>query len=162
MIEITPEQFTRFWQKVNKSDDPDQCWEWIASTDKFGYGQFRVGNKIIGSHCVSWEIHNGKIPNRLCVLHSCDNPKCINPKHLFLGTRADNNRDMVAKGRNIILKGEKHGNAKLTDESVIEIRKRYKKYSKDNNIYTLGKEFNVHPTLIAYVVKHINWKHIKD
>lgn len=86
----------RFFQKVDMSRD---CWIWKAGTDKDGYGKIYVDGKTIRSHRVSWEIHNGPIPKNMCVLHKCDNPPCVNPEHLFLGTSTDNNRDREVKNR---------------------------------------------------------------
>src|SRR3990172_4237019 len=92
-----------FWAKVNKSDG---CWTWTASKRKFGYGAFvwadSEGRIIQGrAHRFSYELHHGPIPLGICVLHKCDNPACVRPSHLFLGTRADNNFDMLSKGRHV-------------------------------------------------------------
>ena len=91
----------RFWSKVNRVEDPDECWEWIPKArHKFGYGIFMdrpYGTKK--AHRVAWELTNGEIPNGLMVLHTCDNPPCCNPNHLFLGTAQDNSLDMMSKGR---------------------------------------------------------------
>ena len=75
------------------------CWLWTASLDNHGYGQFCFNRKPVKAHRVSWELHRGPIPKGLCVLHKCDVRTCINPAHLFVGTRADNVADMIAKGR---------------------------------------------------------------
>ena len=85
----------RFWEKVDKSGD---CWKWIAHLLK-GYGRFRLNNKTWSAHRVSWTLHYGEIPEGMCVLHRCDNPGCVNPEHLFLGTRTDNMKDRDQKGR---------------------------------------------------------------
>ena len=74
----------RFWEKVVRRGD-DECWDWNASKDRFGYGWLSVGQRMHHGHRISWQLHNGAIPNCLCVLHKCDNPPCTNPDHLFLG-----------------------------------------------------------------------------
>lgn len=90
----------RFWAKVAKSDS---CWNWTGSLAGSGYGYLHIGDKVERkprtAHRVSWEIHNGPIPEGLWVLHKCDNRKCVNPEHLFIGDRVDNMRDCAAKGR---------------------------------------------------------------
>ncbi len=88
----------RFWSKVVKTDS---CWKWTGCK-KDGYGRINRGARGLGSdyaHRVSWLMHNGAIPEGLCVLHRCDNPECTNPGHLFLGTKKDNSRDMISKKR---------------------------------------------------------------
>ena len=83
-----------------KIDPLTDCWEWQLSKNKLGYGFIRDEQKMRTTHRVSYELHNNTtIPKNLCVCHSCDNRKCINPKHLWLGTRQDNTRDMIRKGR---------------------------------------------------------------
>lgn len=92
----------RFWAKVDRGE-PGECWEWsgYCNDEAGGHGAFRVSRaKVDKSHRFSWELHNGPIPVGMCVLHRCDNPPCVNPHHLFLGTQRDNIADMVAKGRN--------------------------------------------------------------
>lgn len=89
----------RFWTKVNIKNIED-CWEWNAfKTKKFGYGAFRLNGRMHNAHRISWLLSRGEIPAGICVLHKCDNPPCVNPAHLFLGTQADNVKDCKAKGR---------------------------------------------------------------
>lgn len=96
------------------------CWRWTGWL-RNGYGVIQVRRKRLIAHRVSWEVHRGPIPAGLCVLHRCDNPACVNPEHLFLGTQADNNHDMATKGRAKPPSGERHFRAKLTDAQVLEI-----------------------------------------
>ena len=115
----------RFWPKVDRSAGPEACWPWTGTQNaSLGYGQIGRGGMGAGmayAHRVSYELANGAIPDGMCVLHRCDNPPCVNPAHLYLGTIADNNRDAKAKGRTAL--GERNGQAKLTDEQVREIRR---------------------------------------
>lgn len=88
----------RFWPKVQRGEG---CWLWTGACDTYGYGliRWRQRDRWDKAHRVSWIIASGPIPNGLCVLHKCDNPPCVNPAHLFLGTQADNMHDMKIKGR---------------------------------------------------------------
>lgn len=135
--------------------NPDSgCWEWTAAYGSNGYGQFRVG-KMGSAHRASYEIHKGDIPAGVCVLHKCDNPKCVNPDHLFLGTKADNAADMNAKNRQARQKGSKHGRSKLTDLQVEEIRELH---SLGN--YTqryLGRLFGVSYQQVSRIVNNKRW-----
>jgi hypothetical protein len=101
-----------------------KCWQWNAATDRFGYGRIHdtTTKSTRYAHVVSWEIKNGQVPPGLHVLHRCDNPGCINPAHLFLGTIADNRHDADAKGRSAKPYGEINPMAKLTAADIIAIR----------------------------------------
>ena len=112
----------RFWEKVNVCS-PDDCWEWKAFRSEWGYGLLNVNGHPESAHRISYELHFGCIPDGMFVCHKCDNPPCVNPSHLWLGTHQDNTDDRTQKSRQPV--GENHPSAKLTDIQVIEIRERY-------------------------------------
>jgi hypothetical protein len=151
----TDKDIKRFWKKVNKTDS---CWNWSNCIIGHGYGGFKINRKIIRAHRFSWLLYFGEIPIRMLVCHKCDNPKCVNPEHLFLGTNKDNTNDMIQKGRGNKAKGEKQGFSKLTEEQVINIRK---EYIEGNISYSkLSKKYNVVFGTIAAVLTNKTWKHI--
>lgn len=147
----------RFWAKVRKSEG---CWEWTSATDWDGYGKITSdtqSNVSLRAHRVSWEMHFGPIEDGLRVLHTCDNPPCVRPDHLFLGTDGDNTRDAAAKGR--MARGERNAAAKLTPEQVSEIRSRYASGSIGQ--VTLAAEYSVGQTTISEIVLRKSWGHIR-
>ena len=101
---------------------PNCCVEWIGYRDRQGYGRAWFDYQPIGAHRLSWSIANGPIPEGMCVLHRCDNPSCVNPEHLFLGTVSENHKDMMLKKRNVLSLGERNGQSKLDAAKVREIR----------------------------------------
>lgn len=111
----------RLWERVDRSV-PDGCWPWTGARLPRGYGCFSFGNKQVRTHRVSYELHYGPIPTGASVLHHCDNPPCVRPDHLFVGTGADNVADMIAKQRGRAPRGEANGQAKLTAVKVAAIR----------------------------------------
>jgi hypothetical protein len=107
MIKMTPKRIASFWLKVKKS--PNGCWEWMASFTKNGYGRFQINPRTYKAHRISYLITHGHLPDDLCICHKCDNKKCVNPSHLFLGTSKENTQDMISKGRLNRSRGEKRG-----------------------------------------------------
>jgi hypothetical protein len=99
--------------------DHDACWDWVGSRDKSDYGRFRINGKQTGTHRVAYMMEIGDIPWGYCVCHKCDNPSCVNPKHLWVGTDQDNTNDKVSKNRQ--LQGSNHHSAKLIESDVREI-----------------------------------------
>lgn len=116
---MTETQLIKFWSRVDKSGD---CWEWTGCKTPQGYGLFFIKRGIsqLRAHRISYELANGNIPEGMIICHSCDNPPCVNPDHLWAGTIIDNNLDCIKKGRNC--KGEKSSFSKLTPKKVAEIR----------------------------------------
>lgn len=152
----------RFWSRVKKSG-PDDCWMWEGSFDgKNGYGKFcfclkpRRRVKIL-AHRISYLLFYKNLPARLIVCHHCDNPSCVNPRHLFLGTNQDNSSDMVKKDRQA--KGEENGNHRLTIEDVKEIRKLHA--SGSVFFVTLAKMFGVSDLTIRRAAIGETWAHVK-
>lgn len=147
----------RFWSKVQKTNT---CWNWTAFVNHNGYGRFSFKSKPMHAHRFSWELHNGPIPDGLNVLHRCDNPKCVNPSHLFLGTQKDNVKDMVKKNRQsnkMGRKGESHSQNKLNEANIKRIRELYLKSFTQKE---LAKLFKVSQSQISRIVNNKNWGHI--
>ena len=138
----------RFWTKVSKSDG---CWEWQAARDRDGYGQFGVFRRQTKAHRFSWEITNGPIPPGMIVCHTCDNPSCVRPDHLFVGTHQDNQRDKWNKGR-------ANHHRILTEPDVIEIRELHDGGMSHRQI-ALRK--GVSKPTICGIVKRRQWRHVK-
>lgn len=156
-----PPMEERFWSKVNRIDDGNSCWEWTGGTTDWGYGILgtnRYGN--IRAHRFAWELENGPIPDGLWVLHKCDNPRCVRVSHLFLGSHQDNMSDMVEKGRansGIRPKGSDHGNSKLNEDQVTEIRSRT---ATGESKIAIAAEFGVSVSLIYAIHNRHIWTHL--
>jgi HNH endonuclease len=134
-----------------------ECWWWKLNTDKDGYGSLCVNSKKTRVHREAYRLFVGEIPSGLLVLHSCDNPVCINPDHLFLGTYADNRRDMCLKGRNRNVCGEQVHGVKLTERQVLEARRLYKEGFKQRE---LARMFNVNIATMNPLLRGKTWKHL--
>jgi len=157
----------RFWSYVDRSCHDQACWPWIGCRDEKGYGRFHVGESRNSSklaHRIAFGIATGEHPEAVC--HTCDNPSCCNPAHLFGGTKADNNHDMMKKGRHWLqvaperaIKGEAHGSAKLTDGIVREIRRVYALGAATQR--DLARQHGVSQRSINKVVRHIGWDHVQ-
>jgi HNH endonuclease len=151
----------RFWSKVLVGDGPTSCWLWTGNRDSHGYGTLsktRRGKRL-KAHRVSWMIHHGPIPEGLAVCHNCpggDNPLCVRPDHLFLGTPRANMLDAVTKGQ--MPRGERSGSAKLTTQQVLDIRHRYAEGTVTQP--QLAKEHNVTNSLISMIITRKRWSHI--
>jgi DNA-binding Xre family transcriptional regulator len=118
----------RFWSKVDRSGD---CWLWTGARRPLGYGALKVDGHVLHAHRVAYELVYGEIPAELVVLHTCDNPPCVNPAHLRLGTRSDNTRDMYAKGR---YGGRKRGTRQLEAAQPVRVRIRLRELAEEKRL----------------------------
>lgn len=169
----------RFWPRVNVTDG---CWEWTGPRYKAGgYGRLRLAGRQVRAHRVAWELLHGPVPDGLNVCHHCDNPPCVRPDHLFLGTDKDNADDRDAKGRTgvrrgwqpghrratgdahwtrrrpeLLRRGEMTGRSALTADQVREIRARYR----PRMASALGREYGVSHVAILAIVNRKTWTHI--
>lgn len=156
----------RFWSYVNKdgreSDEMTKCWEWTGWCDKDGYGKISINRRTFrGAHRFSFTLNNSyglslEDIEGCDICHACDNPRCVNPEHLFVGSRQDNIDDREIKGRGI--QGNKCHKAKLNETQVLEIRNRYAQ----GNITQeqLAFEYGVAPSTIERLINHKSWKHL--
>lgn len=131
-----------------------ECWLWSGSTDRGGYGLVNYKNEK-RAHRLSYKLAHGELARGVCVLHSCDNPACINPAHLRTGTQAENIADMKAKGRGNQPKGEKQTHSKLTDDQVREIR------ASGDFQQVLADRYRVALVTISRIIRNVSWKHIR-
>jgi hypothetical protein len=156
----------RFWKKV-KIGREDDCWEWLGCKNGNGYGSFNFQGKTVQAHRICWLFVFGEIPTLdgvdcrgTCVLHRCDNKLCVNPAHLFLGTHADNMRDMKNKGRGgtCLQHGEHNPQSKLIKSQVVAIRKLYslRNYTQSD----IAKAFGVSFQHISDIINRHRWSHI--
>lgn len=144
----------RFWAKVDKSRD---CWTWTDYCTSKGYGRIRVDERIRYAHRVSYEMHVGPIPEGLQVRHHCDNPSCVRPDHMTVGTSQDNSDDMVEHGR--ALTGEVNPMTPLSEADVREIKRLYR--DGEATQYDLADRYGVGQNTISRIVRGETWAHVE-
>ena len=145
----------RFFALFDKTNE-EQCWNWKGGFMQSGlaYGRLYFEGKPQLAHRISWQIHKGAIPENMCVLHKCDNPKCVNPSHLYLGDHKDNAQDRESRNRRKILKGEEVLNSKLTPNEVLQIR------NSKGSCSNLANEYKVSRSLISLIKLKRVWQHV--
>jgi hypothetical protein len=158
----------RFWRRINKdgptpahAPDLGPCWVFLGAKVRYGYGAFVVQRDGVREHStahrVSWVLAHGDIPDGMWVLHRCDNPPCVNPAHLFLGTRDDNMRDAMSKGR--MARGSRAGRAKLTESDVRVMRAlRGEGWTQ----VRLAERFGICQSEVSNVLRGATWRHVHD
>ena len=173
----TDADYVRFWTKVAITANPDKCWEWQSVLSPSGYGNFYLNKKTRSAHRIAYLFYHKKQVGNLSICHKCDNRKCVNPNHFFLGTHKDNAIDAKKKGRlatglrsgkythpELVQKGAAHGMSKLTDEQVLEIRTLYVRSApnKRRGMFQseLAEKFGVSQILISLIVRRKIWTHI--
>lgn len=151
---VKQKDIDRFNKKIIKDQ---HCWSYLGYHDSDGYGRFWYNGTTIGAHQFSVLMSGQVIPKGYVVCHTCDNPGCVNPSHLFIGTVADNNADRDNKGRHTSTPGEKNGASRFKTQDILYIRQHY---IKGHNTKELAEKFNCHPNVILNIVKRKTWKHI--
>lgn len=147
----------RFWSRVIRKSDIE-CWIWQGCRDKDGYGRIRFEKHIQKAHRVIWQLTYGRIPGGIFVCHSCDNPPCVNPNHLFLGTPADNSADSRKKGRS---RGTRvRHSSKLNWDQVREIRKLYRRGVYGFGFLSLARKYKVSDVTILKILRREKWKEV--
>ena len=196
LLVLTENQAARFWPKVKKSTEPNGCWIWIGALSVDGYGHFNLAGRR-GIRCekivprISWQIHRGPIPEGMCVCHNCpggDNPSCLNPLHLWLGTHHQNMLDREAKGRGNQVRGDAHHSkikdghmaygdrngsrthpesrprgeghwmGKLNEEKIREIRRLHNETDMTNE--QIGRMFGISGGMVGHIYSRRAWKHV--
>ena len=152
----------RFWAKVDKSND---CWIWTGAKNPKGYGRFKISGKMYLPHRLTWTWTHGSIPEDMDICHHCDNPSCVNPTHLFCGTRSENMLDAASKGRipgntknYSPVRGEDNTGSKLTERDVVEIRGLAASGQMTHR--QMAKKFGVCKGTIINIVLRLKWKHV--
>lgn len=155
-VKISDELMSRLWSKVDKVSNQNGCWIWTRSKSKKGYGQFGIGRNQFLVHRILLTLKESRCIDGFLACHHCDNPSCVNPDHLWVGTTQENTLDMLKKGRS--LKGEDHPMRTLNKDFVIKIRLLYEGGGHSHS--TLAKMFSICPATIGKILRRERWKHV--
>lgn len=150
---MRPHTQESFWSRVGVQGD-DDCWNWTGCQIRDAYGQIRYQGRKWYTHRLAYTLTHGAIPDGLVVRHRCDNPLCCNPRHLELGSQADNNRDRDERGRHVSLSGEASASSKLSESQVKEI------YLSSGSEKDLAAHYGVAPTTIGDIRRRHSWKKV--
>lgn len=153
---LTTAIIERYWRYVSVVG-PDDCWLWTGARTSAGYGAYGIKGVVTGAHRISYYLAHGHLAPDLLVCHTCDEPACCNPAHLFAGTPLDNMRDKVKKGRQYRPIGSCNSRAKLNAEDVREIRAAY---AQGRHYRDIAKEFGIHPYYVHSIVRGDSWAHV--
>lgn len=153
-----PRDAQHFRDKLRASSivNSNGCWVWQKAKIRTGYGRISVNRKLVYTHILSHRLFKADVPAGMCVLHTCDNPSCVNPEHLFLGTQQDNIKDKMAKGRQAF--GEHGGSAKLSASQVLQIREMYTTGLMTKS--AIAREMNVANSTVRSIIDGLTWKHL--
>jgi hypothetical protein len=157
-MKVTSSDIARFWSKV-KVAAPSECWEWQGYRTPKGYGVIRLSGKNVYAHRLSYTIAKGEIADGY-VCHACDNPCCVNPSHLSVGTPLDNATDRDTRNRQVVLRGEASSAAKLNEVAVRDIREQMTSGTRGTQS-ALARKYGVNKQTIAFIISGRNWRSVK-
>ena len=158
LVKPRPKHLLLHQRLENHTISKDNCWLTDLPSNGHGYLNITVNGKTKYAHRIAYELHKGEIPDNMCVCHSCDNPACINPSHLFLGTQRENVADCISKGRSNTPKGENHHKAKLTESDVHQIK--HLLAEANLTLKQIANTFGVKLETISNIKTGKSWKHI--
>jgi hypothetical protein len=152
---LPAKEAARFWSRVDVRG-PEDCWDWKCGVNNSGHGFLKVGQRLLGAHRVALMLSGVEIPVGLCVLHSCDRPRCCNPAHLRAGTKKENSADAIERGRT--RRGEKHGKSVLTEDVVRQMRARY---AAGEAAAAIAASLGLNKNTAYFAISGRSWGHVK-
>lgn len=155
-VKISDTLMDRFWSKVDKTSNKNGCWVWTRAKARRGYGEFGIGREHFLAHRFILTLKESRCIDGLLACHRCDNPSCVNPDHLWVGTTQENTLDMLKKGRS--LKGEDHPMRTLSKDVVVKIRLLYENGGHSHS--TLAKMFSICPATVGKILRRERWRHV--